>query len=55
MSIAGAGLSKWEEASQQRAAFSVGETAELLGCCPASIYRVCGAGSLCPSCLAGVG
>jgi hypothetical protein len=27
MSIAGAGLSKWEEASQQRAAFSVGETA----------------------------
>jgi excisionase family DNA binding protein len=41
-----ASLRKWQEAFQQRAAFSVDETAELLGCCSASIYRALRRGDL---------
>jgi excisionase family DNA binding protein len=46
MSIASTGASEWEKASQQRAAYSVDETAELLGCCSASIYRALRRGEL---------
>jgi excisionase family DNA binding protein len=45
-SIRSTGASKWEQPASNRMAFSIQETAEQLGVCPASVYRALKRGEL---------